>query len=103
MRRFPLFLLIVAGAACGIVAVGFHKLVDAMHWVLIGAALHQHTPLRYALVIAVPAVASFLIALVIRRVAPFASGANLARVRRAYEEDVAVLDDRSIVATAFAM
>jgi len=99
VRRFPLLLLIVSGAACGIVAVGFHKLVDTMRWILIAAALHQHTPLRYVLVIAVPAVASFLIALVIRRVAPFASGANLARVRRAYEEDVAVLDDRSILAT----
>ena len=99
MRRFPLFLLILTGAACGIVAVGFHKLVDTMRWILIAAALHQHTPLRYVLVIAVPAVASFLIALVIRRVAPFASGANLARVRRAYEEDVAILDDRSILAT----
>jgi len=52
MRRFPLFLLIVAGAVCGIVAVGFHKLVDTMRGVLIAAALHQHTPLRYALVIA---------------------------------------------------
>src|SRR3954449_3937828 len=99
MRRFPLLLLIVTGAACGIVAVAFHKLVDAMRAILIGAALHQHTPLRYVLVIAVPALASFLIALTIRRVAPFASGANLARVRRAYEEDVEVLDDRSIVAT----
>lgn len=99
MRRFPLFLLILTGAACGIVAVGFHKLVDAMRWVLIAAALHQHTPLRDALVIAVPAVASFLIALAIRHAAPFASGANLARVRRAYEEDVAVLDGRSILAT----
>jgi CIC family chloride channel protein len=99
MRRFPLLQLILVGAACGIVAVGFHKLVDAMRWVLISAALHQHTPLRYVLVIAVPAAASFLIALAIRRAAPFASGANLARVRRAYEEDVAVLDDRSILAT----
>lgn len=99
MRRFPLLLVIVVGAACGIVAVGFHKLVDTMRWLLIGAALHQHTPLRYVLVIAVPAVASFLIALAIRRAAPFASGANLARARRAYEEDVAVLDDRSILAT----
>jgi len=99
VRRFPLFLLILTGAACGIVAVGFHKLVDAMRWILIAAALHQHTPLRYALVIAVPAVASFLIALAIRHAAPFASGANLARVRRAYEEDVAVLDNRSILAT----
>jgi CIC family chloride channel protein len=99
MRRFPLFLLVVTGAACGIVAVGFHKLVDLMRWVLIDAALHQHTPLRYLLVIAVPAVVSFLIALVIRRVAPFSAGANLARVRRAYEEDAAVLDDRSILAT----
>lgn len=99
MRRFPLFLLILTGAACGIVAVGFHKLVDAMRWILIAAALHQHPPLRYALVIAVPAVASFLIALAIRHAAPFASGANLARVRRAYEEDVAVLDNRSILAT----
>ncbi|MEA2236498.1 MAG: chloride channel protein family [Thermoanaerobaculia bacterium] len=99
MRRFPLLLLIVAGAACGIVAVGFHKLVETMGWLLIGAALQQDTPLRYALVIVVPAVASFLIALAVRRVAPFAPGANLARVRRAYEEDVAVLDDRSIAAT----
>src|SRR4051812_20302360 len=70
-----------------------------MRWILVAAALHQHTPLRDVLVVAVPAVASFLIVLVIRRFAPFASGANLARVRRAYEEDVAVLDDRSVLAT----
>jgi CIC family chloride channel protein len=99
MRRFPLLLLIVTGAACGIVAVGFHKLVDAMRSLLIERALHQPAPLRYAFIIIVPAVASFLIALIVRRYAPFASGANLARVRRAYEEDVTVLDDRSILAT----
>ncbi|HEY6137001.1 MAG TPA: chloride channel protein [Thermoanaerobaculia bacterium] len=94
MRRLSIPLFIVAGIACGLAAVAFHSLVELMRRLLIDPA--QRHP---ALVIAVPAVVFALIALVIRRFAAPAGGANLARVRHAYGEDVALLDDRSIAAT----
>src|SRR4029079_5065955 len=94
MRRLSIPLFIVAGIACGLAAVAFHSLVELMRRLLIDPA--QRHP---ALVIAVPALVLTLIALVIRRFAAPAGGANLARVRRAYGEDVALLDDRSIAAT----
>ncbi|HWS71173.1 MAG TPA: chloride channel protein [Thermoanaerobaculia bacterium] len=99
MRRFLLLVLIFAGAACGLAAVGFHLLVDWMRELLIGPALAQRGALRIALVLGVPAVVSALIAVVIRRFAPAAGGANLARVRRAYELDPNILDARSVAAT----
>jgi chloride channel protein, CIC family len=94
MRRLSIPLFIVAGIACGLAAVAFHSLVELMRRLLIDPA--QRHP---ALVIAVPAVVFALIALVIRRFAAPAGGANLARVRRAYGEDIALLDDRSVAAT----
>lgn len=99
MRRFLLLVLIFAGAACGLAAVGFHALVDAMRELLIAPALAQHGALRIALVLGVPAVVSALIAFVLRRFLPSAAGANLARVRRAYELDPSILDGRSVAAT----
>jgi CIC family chloride channel protein len=101
VRRFPLLLLIVAGAACGIIAVAFHALVDLLRGLLIANALHQHGAMRTALVIAIPSLVSLLIAVLMRRFAPFAAGANLARVRRAYDDDVKLLDHRSVLATLF--
>jgi len=99
MRRFLLLVLIFAGAVCGLAAVGFHALVDWMHGLLIGRSLAQHGILRIALVLGVPTLVSALIALVVRRFAPAAGGANLARVRRAYELDPDILDTRSVAAT----
>jgi len=94
-----MLLLLLAGALCGLAAVLFHELVELMRKLLIGAALRQHGVTRVLLVIAVPAVVALLIALVLKRWAPHAGGANLARVRRAYEEDPSILRDRSILAT----
>jgi CIC family chloride channel protein len=99
VRRFLLLVLIFAGAICGLAAVGFHALVDWMRELLIGPALEQRGALRIALVLGVPAAVSALIAFVIRRFAPGAGGANLARVRRAYELDPTILDGRSVAAT----
>jgi len=94
VRRLSIPLFIAAGVACGLVAVAFHELVELMRRLLIGAALGH--PI---LVVVVPALVFGVIALVIRRFAAPAGGANLARVRRAYGEDVDLLDDRSVAAT----
>ena len=99
VRRLSIPLFIAAGIACGFVAVAFHELVELMRKLLIAGALRQHGPMRAVLVVVVPALVFALIALVIRRFAAPAGGANLARVRRAYGEDIALLDDRSIAAT----
>ncbi len=99
MRRLNIPLFVAAGIACGLVAVAFHELVELMRTLLIGAALRQHGPAGVALVVVVPALVFTVIALVIRRFAAPAGGANLARVRRAYGENIDLLDDRSIAAT----
>ena len=49
--------------------------------------------------IAMPAIVAAVLASLIRRFAPGAGGANLARVRRAYGQEPGVLDTKSIVAT----
>lgn len=94
MRRLSIPLFIVAGVACGLAAVAFHELVELMRRLLIVPAMRHP-----ALTVVVPAVVFALIALVIRRFAAPAGGANLARVRRAYGEDIDLLDDRSVAAT----
>src|SRR5205814_460906 len=70
-----------------------------MRRLLISAALRQHGAVRVALAVVVPAIVFAVIAVVIRRFAAPAGGANLARVRRAYGEDIALLDNRSVAAT----
>ena len=99
MRRLSIPLFIVAGIACGLAAVAFHELVELMRKLLIAAALRQHGLTRVVLVIAVPVLVFAIISIVIRRFAAPAGGANLARVRRAYGEDIDLLDDRSVAAT----
>jgi CIC family chloride channel protein len=94
VRRLNIPIFIAAGVACGLAAVAFHELVELMRRLLIAPALRHPV-----LVIVVPALVFALIAVVIRRFAAPAGGANLARVRRAYGEDVNLLDDRSIAAT----
>ncbi|HEX6177117.1 MAG TPA: chloride channel protein, partial [Thermoanaerobaculia bacterium] len=97
-RRFLLLFLIITGVACGFAAVMFHWLVDFMTSVLIEPALAQRGFFRTVAVIAIPALVAALLALAMGRFAPMASGANLARVRRAYQ-DPAILDARSVTAT----
>ena len=100
-RRFLLATLVGIGALCGLAAFVFHALVRAMTSLLIGPALDHAGPARPLLVVATPAAAAFGIALLIRRWAPGAGGANLARVRRAYGQDPELLDFRSVTATFF--
>jgi chloride channel protein, CIC family len=97
--RFLLGTLVLIGALCGVIAVLFHRYVEAAHDLLIGRALEQPDPWRIVLVVLTPAVTFALLAYLIRRFAPRAVGANLARVRRAYNEDPRLLGPRTIGAT----
>src|ERR1051325_6876859 len=101
-RRFLLVTLVGVGALCGVVAVLFHHYVELARRLLIGAALETHGALRIALVLGIPPLTFVALALVIRRFAPRAVGANLARVRMAYNADPSLLGARAIIATFFA-
>jgi len=101
-RRFLLVTLVVIGAICGVLAVAFHRFVELAYNLLIGHALVRHGIQRIALIIITPAIVFALIAIAIRRFAPRAVGANLARVRMAYNENPALLGPRSILATFIA-
>lgn len=98
-RRFLLVTLVAVGAVCGVLAVLFHLYVEATRRMLIGMALEQHEPLRTVLVVVIPAAMFALLAAIITRVAPRAVGANLARVRMAYNRDPTLLGPRAIAAT----
>lgn len=100
--RFLLVTLVVVGALCGVVAVIFHRYVEAARDVLIGRALEQPDAWRILLVIATPTVTFAFLAWVIRRFAPRAVGANLARVRMAYHDNPQILGARTIGATFLA-
>jgi len=101
-RRFLVFTLAVVGALCGVIAVIFERYVEAARQLMIGAALGRHGALRIALILAIPTIVFPIIAIAIRRLAPRAVGANLARVRMAYNDDPALLSKRSIAATFIA-
>src|SRR4051794_18787892 len=101
-RRFLVFTLALVGALCGVIAVIFERYVELARQMMVGAALEQHGWIRIVLILAVPTAVFPLIAIVIRRLAPRAVGANLARVRMAYNEDPSVLSRRSIAATFLA-
>lgn len=97
-QRFLLPAIILIGAVCGILAVLFHRYVELAQRLLIGRALHAPR----VFVVLVPTVVFMLLALGIRRFAPRAVGANLARVRMAYNSDPSLLGLRSVVATFLA-
>ncbi len=101
-RRFLVVTLIVVGALCGVLAVAFERYVEWTRELLIGRALALHEPARTIFVVATPTIVFTLIALAIRHLAPRAVGANLARVRMAYNQDPALLGKRSITATFLA-
>ena len=77
----------------------FHYIVELAQSLLIEPALRQHGFSRYALMIAVPAIVTGGLALIVKRFAPITPGANLARVRRAYAQEPEVLDTRSVLFT----
>ncbi len=97
--RFLLVTLVLIGALCGVIAVIFHRYVELAHDLLIGRALEQPDPWRIVLVILTPTVTFAVLAALIRRFAPRAIGANLARVRMAYNENPRLLGARTIGAT----
>jgi CIC family chloride channel protein len=100
-RRFLLATQIVVGVVCGLAAFAFHELVERIRTWTIGSALTHTGALRVVLILGIPAAAALLIAAVIRRWAPGAGGANLARVRRAYGQEPEILDARTVAATFF--
>ena len=98
-RRYLLATHVVVGILCGLAAFAFHELVGAIRSVTIGPALLRTGWLRVLLVLGVPSVTALLIAILIRRWAAGAGGANLARVRRAYAQKTEILDARTAGAT----
>ena len=101
-KRFLLLTIVLIGALCGILAVLFHRFVEAARGLLIGRALNTSEPWRSVLIVITPALVFALLAWCIRRLAPRAVGANLARVRIAYNRNPEALGWRSIVATFLA-
>jgi CIC family chloride channel protein len=100
--RFLLVTLVLAGALSGVLAVLFHRYLELARSLLIEPALEQEGPLRMILVLGVPAATFAALAWLIRRFAPRAVGANLARVRMAYNENPRILGARTIGATFLA-
>jgi CIC family chloride channel protein len=101
-QRFLIVTLTLIGAFCGVLAVLFERYVEMARELMIGAALAHHGVTRIALIIVTPAIAFALIAAAIRRFAPRAVGANLARVRMAFMESPQLLGPRSVGATFLA-
>lgn len=101
-RRFLLVTLIGVGALTGVVAVLFHRYVEFARDQLIGRALEQPEPWRTIFIVATPTITFALLAWLIRRFAPRAVGANLARVRMAYNDNPRILGPRTIGATFLA-
>jgi CIC family chloride channel protein len=101
-RRFLIVTLTLIGALCGVLAVIFERYVEIARRFMVGAALDREGVLRIVLVVVIPAVAFAVIAAVIRRLAPRAVGANLARVRMAFSDNPKLLGPRSVGATFIA-
>ncbi|HYH09809.1 MAG TPA: chloride channel protein [Thermoanaerobaculia bacterium] len=97
--RFLFVTLVAAGALCGVVAVLFHRYVEVARELLIGRALEQAGPWRVVLIVVTPTVTFALLAWLIGRFAPRAVGANLARVRVAYNSEPGILSTRTVTAT----
>lgn len=98
-HRFLLITLVLIGAFCGVLAVLFHDFVEFARHYLIGRSLEQHGVWRVILIVATPTIVFAILAWTIRRFAPRAVGANLARVRMAYNEDPSLLGPRAVTAT----
>jgi chloride channel protein, CIC family len=88
-----------AGLASGIAAVLFHEAIVVSRHLLLDRALQTTGPVRAALLIAIPTLAATILGVIVQRFAPSVLGANLARVRRAYVEDVGHLDAKTVIFT----
>lgn len=101
-RRFLVVTLVGVGALCGVLAVAFEWYVEWARDHLIGFVLELQEPFRTVLVLLTPPLVFTIIALSMRKFAPRAAGANLARVRMAYNDDPKLLGPRTIAATFIA-
>jgi CIC family chloride channel protein len=102
-RRFLLLTIVAIGAVCGVLAVLFHLYVELARRLLIAPALATHGIYGRLLTVFVPTIVFVSLAAIIRRFAPGAVGANLARVRMAYNRgDSTLLGARSVGATFLA-
>lgn len=90
---------IAAGLVSGAAAVLFHEWVVLSRELLLDRALRTTGMLRVALLIGIPAATAAALGYVVQRWAPGTLGANLSRVRRAYAEDEAHLDWRTVLFT----
>ncbi|MFZ2491089.1 MAG: chloride channel protein, partial [Thermoanaerobaculia bacterium] len=98
-RRFVLVTTIVISVICGLAAVSFHRYFELTRELLMEPALEQEGIAGVLLVVAIPTVVFVRLALIIRRFAPRAVGANLARVRLAYHGDEKAIGPRAVIAT----
>lgn len=101
-RRFLVVTLVGVGAMCGVLAVSFERYVVWADNLLIGRAFALDEPYRSIMVVLTPTLGFTLIALAMRRLAPRAAGANLARVRMAYHDNPSILSPRTILSTFIA-
>jgi CIC family chloride channel protein len=98
-RRTLMLLFVAAGVASGAAAVLFHEWIVITRELMLDRALSTTGWRRAVLVVLIPAATAGAIGWIVQRFAPSVLGANLARVRRAYGEDVRHLDVRTIVWT----
>ena len=100
--RFVLVTTVGLSVLCGLAAVVFHRYVELSRELLIEPALEQEGITGVLLVLAVPPAVFAILALIVRRFAPRAVGANLARVRLAYNGDAKAIGPRAMTATFLA-
>lgn len=101
-RRFILVTTVAISILCGLLAVAFHRYVELTRSVLLEPFLQYHGVWRVLLIPAIPTIVFVALALLIRRFAPRAVGANLARVRMAYHGEVTAIAPRAMTATFLA-
>lgn len=90
---------IAAGLASGGAAVLFHDAIVASRHLLLDRALRTTGLTRAALLILIPTATAAILGVIVERFAPSVLGANLARVRRGYVENVRHLGWRTALFT----
>lgn len=98
-NRALLLMFVAAGMLSGGAAVLFHDAIVFSRRLLLDRALHETGLTRAFLLVAIPTATAAILGVVVERMVPSVLGANLARVRRAYVEDVRHLDGRTVFFT----
>ncbi|MFA6954385.1 MAG: chloride channel protein [Thermoanaerobaculia bacterium] len=98
-QRKLLVAFVAAGVVSGLAAVLFHEWIVVSRSLLFDRVFALGAVPRSILIIVIPTLVAAALGWTVQRFAPAALGANLARVRRGYAEDVSHLDGRTIFAT----